>query len=292
MQNYNIGGLDYVDFESFGRRCGTSRPSYVERQQLSARRGAFLNENETYASITAPINIPVRFIHIVDGSTGLISSQQRNAQMQVLNKAFSTHGITFTHADNDTVLEDNVDWFRMGHKSAREREAKTQLGQSQESMLNFYTAAGGGLLGWATFPWELEGDRHMDGVVVAYTSLPGVGQPPYNLGQTSTHEVGHWLGLYHTFQGGCNAVGDHVGDTVAHSGPNYGKPTVGMRHNACQPDQFAPVQNFMNYVDDNWMTHFTKQQALRMRTMIGTFRPDLLAGIPAFSSFNPVSRSL
>ena len=89
-------------------------------------------------------------------------------------------------------------------------------------------------------------------------------------------EIGHWLGLYHTFQGGCSATGDHVGDTVAHSGPNYGKPEVGLPHNACKEGENAPVQNFMNYVDDDWMDRFTAGQVTRMRDMVGAFRPELL----------------
>ena len=292
METYKIGENEYNDFETFGRRCGCPRPSYVERNQVATRREAFQTENSEYGSITAQINIPVGFIHITDGSSGHISSQARHAQIDVLNTAFTNSKITFFCKEDDTITIDNRGWFRMRHNSAAEREAKSQLGRNQESMLNFYTVEGGGLLGWATFPWELEGDPAMDGIVVTYSSLPDMGQPPYNLGQTATHEVGHWLGLYHTFQGGCNSVGDHVGDTVAHSGPNYGKPEVGLPHNACVLGELAPVKNFMNYVDDDWMEHFTVNQIKRMRDMIGIFRPELLAPTPAFANCKRVSRVL
>ena len=282
----------YGDFKAFGRRCGCPRPSYVERHQVAARRNAFLEANDIYDSIMQPINVPIRFIHIVDGTTGDISKAQRKQQVKILNNAFNTHRITFTHSEDDVVVHANATWFAMARTAAAERAAKTKLGADQESMLNFYTTDGGGVLGWATFPWSLEGDPVMDGIVVMYSSLPNGGNVPYELGQTATHEVGHWLGLYHTFQGGCNAIGDHIGDTVAHSGPNYGKPQVGLRHNACDPNEAAPVKNFMNYVDDDWMDHFTHEQGARMRQMIGTFRPALLVAHTAFAGCRRVSPEL
>ena len=228
METYAMGGQDFNDFELFGRRCGCPRPSYVERQQVAARRQAFQEANAAFRTATDTITIPVRFIHITNGATGGITADQRRDQTDVLNAAYGDQHLTFSYNEGDTVTEDNADWFQMGHRSAAERAAKSALGRDQESTLNFYTTNGGGLLGWATFPWDLEGDPDRDGVVVLHSSLPQSGPPSYNLGQTATHEVVHWLGLFHTFQGGCDAVGDQVGDTVAHGGPNYGKPVVGL----------------------------------------------------------------
>ncbi len=273
------------------RRCATHDMSAADRGRMMELENNF-TQTARLTETALDINIPVAFIHITDGGAGQVTDQMRSDQIALLNQDFAPAGITF-HQHGDPVVHDDPAWFRMGHLSARERDCKTALQVlPPEEGLNFYTAQpGGGLLGWATFPYQMEGDPIMDGVVMLHDTLPGGGNTRYGLGKTAIHEVGHWFGLYHTFQDGCTGLGDQVDDTPAHSGPNYGTPSdSGQPHNLC-PDEVAlgkdcPIHNIMNYVDDVWMTEpLTAGQNQRIVAQISMFRRGLLGLTAAGRSF-------
>jgi Pregnancy-associated plasma protein-A len=226
------------------------------------------------------VTVPVVF-HVVSRGRGVengdVPMKMLHDQIEVLNAAYA--GVTGTAAANTpfrfslmaVTRTINERWFNAGIDSAAEREMKTALRVGGADVLNFYvTNAGGVYLGWATFPQWYEGDPLMDGVVVLHSSLPGGSLAPYNEGDTGTHEVGHWLGLYHTFQGGCAAVfNDFVADTASERSPAFSCPAG---RDTCPGPGVDPIENFMDYTDDFCMFRFTPGQSGRMEALSARYR--------------------
>jgi hypothetical protein len=212
------------------------------------------------------------YVHIITNSSGQgnVTDAKVAAQIQVLNDAYSQWGHSFKLVSIDRTA--NNSWYTCSGGTC-ETAMKTALHKGGKNDLNIYlNNMGGGLLGWATFPWQYASAPTLDGVVVLTASIPGGNAAPYNEGDTATHEVGHWMGLYHTFQGGCNGQGDGVSDTPAERSPAYGCP-VG--RDSCAGKRTAgldPIENFMDYTDDACMNTFTAGQDARMDSMVTTYR--------------------
>ncbi|KAL2204943.1 metalloprotease [Sarocladium strictum] len=129
-------------------------------------------------------------------------------------------------------------------------------------------------LATATYPKGYDrysDDFWLDGCTLHIGTLPGGTYIPYNLGRTTTHEVGHWLGLYHTFEGEeCEGEGDMVDDTP----PQAVAATKGCgRQDSCPVvEGWDDVTNFMDYGNDECMDGFTAGQARRMHVLWEKYR--------------------
>ncbi|HWJ10367.1 MAG TPA: zinc metalloprotease [Nocardioides sp.] len=199
-----------------------------------------------------------------------------HAQMDVLNAAYS--GETAADAADTpfrfdlTSIEfvDNAEWYHVVPGKG-ERDMKAALHVGDSTTLNVYTAdIGAGLLGWAYFPKGYNNGRdYIDGVVMLDESMPGGTAGKYSEGDTLTHEVGHWLMLEHTFQGGCSASGDGVADTPREAIPQFDCP-IGA--DTCATPGEDPIHNFMDYSQDSCMNMFTEGQAQRMSDAWVAFR--------------------
>jgi hypothetical protein len=291
-----IGDHSWESRQAFidsGARCGTRPLDLLEQARVEEKIGPYMREiasggllgkaagggsgskggppsggvGGSCAATQGTIPVYVHVILTGDGKND-VSDARIDDQITFLNSSFASTGWKFALAA--TTRTNNSVWYSMQPGSQAEKDAKNALRQGTADDLNLYVAGiGGGLLGWATFPSSYASSPKMDGVVVLNASLPGGSAAPYNLGDTAVHEVGHWMGLYHTFQGGCSKSGDYVADTPAERSAAYGCP---VNRDTCATAGLDPIYNFMDYTDDSCMNHFTSAQDARMDSSYSAYR--------------------
>ncbi len=151
---------------------------------------------------------------------------------------------------------------------------------------------GGGLLGYAQFPG---GPANTDGVVILQSAFGTIGTAtsPFDKGRTATHEIGHWLNLFHIWGDdgtGCGGS-DEVADTPNAAGPNYGCPAF--PHATCgngpNGDMFV---NYMDYTDDACMFMFTAGQVARMQAALDGPRVSVGPAAPTFPDWQLLDNNL
>jgi hypothetical protein len=258
-------------------------PNELTAEQIAAQERSLVSALAKRSALAAPsaelaasVTIPV-VVHVIQRDStragGNIPDSMITQQIAVLNNSYDGGSVggaatAFAFSLQSINHVTNASWYPIVYQSNTERQMKAALRQGGDGTLNIYLGAlSDDLLGWATFPTN--NINSSDGVVILGESLPGGTASPYNLGDTAPHEVGHWLGLYHTFEGGCRGQGDRVSDTPAEASPAFGCPTG---RNTCSGTGNDPITNFMDYTDDSCMFQFTAGQATRMLNSWNAFR--------------------
>ncbi len=266
-------GLDGVDPNDLA-------PAQV--RQAEARLAARVRQHGPGQARKAATKIKVDvYVHVIttDAGKGGVSRSRIKKQVAVLNKAYAgktssaSKKTAFSFRLKAVDTTKSSDWYRWSSPIVDESddvEAKTALHRGGFDDLNLYVASlSDDLLGYSTFPFDTTLAR--DGVVVLNASLPGGSARGYDKGDTATHEVGHWLGLFHTFENGCTSPGDAVDDTPYQAnGKNIF--SCDSRLDTCSRAGRDPVHNFMSYGDDKCLSRFTKGQAARMAAVWQAYR--------------------
>ncbi|KAJ7122485.1 metalloprotease [Mycena crocata] len=251
------------------RNCGThlsaSNITSAERHFEAHR-----NASSDFKIANKAVNV---YLHVISANSALsggnIPDSQITNQINVLNTDYGAANIVWKLAGTTRTV--NADWFKnVGPSTSQQTAMKNALGQDSKGDLNVYSVgftsgSGAGLLGYSTYPVSYAVAPKDDGIVILYSSM-------------LTHESGHWLGLYHTFQGGCGKYdtstdsGDHVGDTPGEASGASGCPSSPAR-NTCVGAGFSgvdPIRNFMDYSSDACMTGFAAGHIQRATSQFAT----------------------
>ncbi|MDO9295873.1 zinc metalloprotease, partial [Bradyrhizobium sp.] len=277
------------------RRLLSRDPSYARARAQIENQARILQQSGGPAARPGVTRIPV-VVHVVSNTAAQnISDAQIASQIDVLNRDFrrtnpdvSSTPAAFLPLATDSRVEfflANVDPNGAPTNGITRRQTTVASFGSDDAVksqatggtnawpadryLNIWVCQlSGGLLGYAQFPG---GPAANDGVVILHSAFGTVGTaaPPFHLGRTATHEIGHWLNLNHIWGDdgtGCSGT-DNVADTPNQGGPNTGTPTF-PRVSCSNGPNGDMFMNYMDYVDDPAMVMFSAGQVARMQACL------------------------
>jgi len=309
-QQRNCGTMQHLD-EIRERDPGVDNRMDVENLDIK-----HWISNNTSSSKSMPniITIPVVVHVIYKNSSQNISDAQIFSQIDILNEDFRmnnsdassvpsafagvaadceiefclavrdpngnvTTGITRTYTTTSSFS---------GYTSMKYSSTGGQDAWNTSDYLNIWVCnLASGLLGFATFPG---GNSNTDGVVCdyAYFGNTGTATSPYDLGRTATHEVGHWLNLYHIW-GDSYCGNDYVSDTPKHEESNYGCPSYPHASSCSGTGSSGEMfMNYMDYTNDACMFMFSTGQKNRMRATLNGSRSSLLSSLGCQVVYPPI----
>jgi len=273
-------------FRENGMRCGTKAPPMTRTLSVAERSVAHcassltsLQDEYWPTSVTYVLPVWFHVIYRSDG-TGYVTDSRIRAQIQALNEDYAAlAGTAGANGFNTRIQFElvgitrtvNDAWFDDDNENAY----KPVLNKDPSRYVNIYTTSAAGYLGYAYFPQGSAG-MWWDGIVLLHTVVGGRNNasyyPAYNQGRTLVHEMGHYLGLYHTFghsEGSCENTytgGDLIVDT----------PAEGVIHYDCiqttSCGSLDPIHNYMSYTDDSCMYQFSREQANRTVCSLVNYR--------------------
>jgi len=309
-QQRNCGTMQHLD-EIRERDPGVDNRMDVENLDIK-----HWISNNTSSSKSMPnlITIPVVVHVIYKNSSQNISDAQIFSQIDILNEDFrmnnsdaSSVPSAFAGAAADCEIEfclavrdpnGNVTTgitrtytttsSFSGYTSMKYSSTGGQDAWNTSDYLNIWVCnLASGLLGFATFPG---GNSSTDGVVCdyAYFGNTGTATSPYDLGRTATHEVGHWLNLYHIW-GDSYCGNDYVSDTPKHEESNYGCPSYPHASSCSGTGSSGEMfMNYMDYTNDACMFMFSTGQKNRMRATLNGSRSSLLSSLGCQVVYPPI----
>src|SRR6185312_8926897 len=286
------------------QRCGT--PGYVKQMGTPLVLSSTANVDDANARDTLPgevIVVPVVFHVLYNTSVQNISDQQVLSQLTVLNNDYRrlnadaintpapfksvaadarivfclakvdpggkyTTGIIHKRTSSDLFLSDD----EMKFSSTGGDDAWDSKKYLNVWVCNLF----GRTLGYAVMPG---GPAEKDGVVIQYTAFGTIGTAiaPFDKGRTTTHEIGHWLGLKHLW-GDAECGDDGIADTPPQESSNSN--CASFPHlSSCSINSYGDMfMDFMDFTDDACMNMFTQGQKNEMRSLfaLGNFRNSFL----------------